>query len=411
MDYTYDVIIVGGSFSGLSVASILSRSGLNILLVERDKKIGLNDNPVRGTFTKTINKYDLMECVLKEYDAVNFYGTKSRAKITLDRDKVCLFDSTKLLNILKKKVKCRVLTNCEIISAKRKNHSVVLTDNNGNEYAARIVVDASGRSSVVARSFGISKSRVYCKCYIALLSNCNLNSKEAYYFSSPKISNGSAWVEPLSEKKCQIGIADFEPYTISNKDSMRSSLLYLMNDFRASKEMLSHSKIVKGSERCISYPVGPMDTMVLDNVLAVGDSAGQATPLLGEGIRVGLDMAEACARAVELAFSKKDFSAKALGVYEDEWWREYGKFAGWGVLLRHYIAKNFRDKDWNMTIKKLEGLNSQEKEAFLKSRMTYSIFQKVSSFELKKKMMESKLKELFPNLNSLRQRYFVSHFV
>ena len=122
-------------------------------------------------------------------------------------------------------------------------------------------------------------------------------------------------------------------------------------------------------------------------------------------------MSKVCANTIKEAFQKKDFSAGFLKSYEKRWWEMYGKYSGWGVLLRHYTAKHFKSKDWNIIIGNLKKLNDKEKEEFLKSEMTYPLFNKLTSFFITKDMLQNRAKETFPNLNSLRQRYFVSHFV
>jgi len=410
MGNNYDVIIVGGGFAGLSVASELSGSGLKVLVLEQNKVLGVNNNPVRGTFESVVDKYKLRSSVINCYDRINFYGSKSRAGVKLSNDKICLFDSARMLNVLKKRVGCKVVTGFEVVHARRRNGFIELVGLD-KSYSAKVVVDASGRSSVVAQSFGVSNNKVYCKCYIAFLSNCCLNPGEAYYFSSPSISNGSAWIEPVSSTKCQIGVSTFEPYTMLTKEGLRRGALFLMKKFGPAKKMLSRARIVKGSERCIRYPIEPSETLVMDNLLIVGDAAGLATPLLGEGVRVILDMSKACAETIKDAFARKDFSAKFLKGYEKKWWLQYGKYYGWGLVLRHYIAKNFGDNEWNETIKRLDSLTQKEKEMFIKSQMNYTIFRKLTSINTTKKMLSNKLINTLPQLNMLKQRHFVSHFV
>jgi flavin-dependent dehydrogenase len=409
MGKVYDVAIVGAGFAGLSVASELSGSGLKVLLVEKNKKLCVNENPVRGTFKETAKNYEVEDSIIKEYGKVCFYGTESKASL-MPKDKICLFGSEKMLNILKEKADCEIKTDYEITYAKR-NNGIKLIGANNEEISAKIAVDASGRNSVVANSLNISKSRVYCKCYISLLSNCSLNPDEISYFCSNKISNASAWVEPLSKNKCQLGIANFEPYSMLYKDDLRRNAMYMMKVFKASKRMLSESKIINGSEKCISYPVEPIDNMYGDNLLVIGDAAGQASPLFGEGVRACFEMAKICSQTIKDAFSREDFSAKFLRKYEAAWWESYGQYTGWGVFLRHYVAKHFKNEDWNMIIQNLEKLSSEEKEDFIKSRINYPLFQKLSSFYITNDMLQKKLKELLPNFSSLRQRYFVSHFV
>jgi digeranylgeranylglycerophospholipid reductase len=406
----YDVIIIGAGFAGLSVAANLSDSKLNVLLVEKNKKPGLSENPVRGTFRETIKKYKLEKSLIRCYKKVYFYGTESRAEININ-SKVCLFDSSRMLDILKKRIKCSVIVNCEIVNVKRKNDALVLIDNNKKEYSAKLVVDASGRGSVAAQSLGVEKSRTHCSCYIAMLDNCRLDPAVGYYFVSNKISTAAAWLEPLSGSKCQIGIADFIPYALPTKEDMRRRLINLMHNFKPAKDLIGNAKILKNTEKKITYPAGPVSKMALDNLIVIGDAAGQATPFLGEGVRICLKMSDAAADLIKKAFKKQDFSEGFLDKYGKIWWNKFGKYAVWDILLRHFTANNFKDREWNITVKNLNALAKKEKDKFIKSQLDYSIVRKLLSFEITKNVSEGIIAKHFKNINLLRKKYFVSHFV
>ncbi|MBW2966825.1 NAD(P)/FAD-dependent oxidoreductase [Candidatus Woesearchaeota archaeon] len=410
MKDNYDVIIVGGGFAGLGVAAELAKSRLKILLIEKNKRLGINANPVRGTFKDMIKKYKFDKALVQCYEKIYFYGTENKAEIKINNN-ACLFDSQKLLNILKKRIKCKLLVNCEIINARRENNKIILVDSNKKEYTGNIIVDASGENSVVAQSLGIEKSKVFCACYIAMLDNCKFDPKTVYYLSSDKIANAAAWFEPVSKKKGQIGIADFEPYTLSSIEDARRRALNIINNFKPAKEIVGNAKILKSSEKMIYYPAEPINSMILDNLIVIGDAAGQATPLLGEGVRVCLDMTKEAADVIKAAFKKNDFSKNFLDKYEERWWKMFGKYSVWGILLRHFIAKDFKDKEWNIIIENLNNLNKKEKEKFIRSELTYSILKKLLSFEVTKDIFEKIVKDHFSHLNIFNKRKFVSYFV
>ena len=58
---------------------------------------------------------------------------------------------------------------------------------------------------------------------------------------------------------------------------------------------------------------------VYDNLILVGDSAGQANPLVLEGIRFAIRFGEVAGRVAANAIKNGDTSEKKLAVYENEW--------------------------------------------------------------------------------------------
>ena len=65
-----------------------------------------------------------------------------------------------------------------------------------------------------------------------------------------------------------------------------------------------------------------------DNVLLVGDAAGQVKPFSGGGIYTSLVAARHAAISVREAFERDAFGAKSLAAYERRWKREIGRELG-----------------------------------------------------------------------------------
>ena len=73
-----------------------------------------------------------------------------------------------------------------------------------------------------------------------------------------------------------------------------------------------------------------------DNVLLVGDAAGQVKPFSGGGIYTGLVAARHASAAILRAFERDDVSAGGLAPYERGWKREIGR-----ELLRSLRIRRF----------------------------------------------------------------------
>jgi digeranylgeranylglycerophospholipid reductase len=73
-----------------------------------------------------------------------------------------------------------------------------------------------------------------------------------------------------------------------------------------------------------------------NNVLLVGDAAGQVKPFSGGGIYTSLVAARHASATTLRAFEREDFSANALSVYERGWKREIGRELRKSWHLRHF---------------------------------------------------------------------------
>ncbi len=66
---SFDIVIIGGSISGLAAARQISRKcDANILVIEEHNKIGEPANSSAFTFTDFVEKYNLTKAVLKYYN-------------------------------------------------------------------------------------------------------------------------------------------------------------------------------------------------------------------------------------------------------------------------------------------------------------------------------------------------------
>jgi flavin-dependent dehydrogenase len=88
-------------------------------------------------------------------------------------------------------------------------------------------------------------------------------------------------------------------------------------------------RLFDGIEACRLYggtiPLDFAPKSYGDNVLLVGDAAGQVKPFSGGGIYTGLVAARHASAAITNAFERDDISASGLAPYERSWKREIGR--------------------------------------------------------------------------------------
>jgi flavin-dependent dehydrogenase len=93
-----------------------------------------------------------------------------------------------------------------------------------------------------------------------------------------------------------------------------------------------------------------------DNVLLVGDAAGQVKPFSGGGIYTSLVAARHASATILRAFEQEEFSAETLSIYERGWKREIGRELRKSWHLRHF-GLSLTDSQVDRVVRALRGSN------------------------------------------------------
>ncbi len=97
---------------------------------------------------------------------------------------------------------------------------------------------------------------------------------------------------------------------------------------------------------CGKVPIGRRRTMHAQNVMLIGDAAGQVKPISAGGIYPALVSVPFLCETAEEAFASDDFSEKMLSKYDKRWYPEVGKELDKSYRLRKiYLKFNNDDMD------------------------------------------------------------------
>ena len=100
---------------------------------------------------------------------------------------------------------------------------------------------------------------------------------------------------------------------------------------------------------------------VYDNVILVGDSAGQANPLVLEGIRYAIRFGEVAGKVTANAIKNKDTSETSLMPYEKEWRKSIESKINSAVKVQNRWV-GLTDEEWD---KELDVINELTVDEFL----------------------------------------------
>ncbi|HSB57215.1 MAG TPA: NAD(P)/FAD-dependent oxidoreductase [Nitrosopumilaceae archaeon] len=263
----YEVIVAGGSVSGLLCAREIARLGHSVLVIEEDHEIGTPEHcggvvsisgieelgivPTRGTLENKIRSASINSPSGKSFTI----DAKAQKVVVLDRRD---FDKQIAHQAKNYGAEIRVKT-----SLKETNKDEVKTSD--GVLKCKIIVDARGVSSLIHKDReGVLQSAQY-EVYADWIEKDRIE----VYFDQEKYPGFFAWIIPTHADVSKIGIA--------GKGINAAAAL---ENFLSQKG--KHSVVRK-----IFAPIwikGPIENFVTKNIVTIGDAAGQSKPTTAGGI-------------------------------------------------------------------------------------------------------------------------------
>ena len=263
----YDVVIAGGSVAGLFCAREIAKQGHSVLVIEEDYEIGTPEHcgglvsisgleqlgvvPHRKTFDHLIETAEIFAPGGKSF-SIN----SSKQKVAeIDRREL---DKQIAYQAQKNGAEIKVRT-----SFKEKTEDGVITSD--GKIKCKIIVDARGVSSLIHKDrTGILASAQY-----EVYADWIKKGKVEVYLDQVKYPGFFSWSIPLGDGFGKVGVAG---KGINAAEALEEFLL----------QKGKYSTIRK-----IYAPIwvkGPIEKFVTDNVVTVGDAAGQSKPTTAGGI-------------------------------------------------------------------------------------------------------------------------------
>jgi len=263
----YDVVIAGGSVAGLFCAREIAKQGHSVLVIEEDYEIGTPEHcgglvsisgleqlgvvPHRKTFDHLIETAEIFAPGGKSF-SIN----SSKQKVAeIDRREL---DKQIAYQAQKNGAEIKVRT-----SFKEKTEDGVITSD--GKIKCKIIVDARGVSSLIHKDrTGILASAQY-----EVYADWIKKGKVEVYLDQVKYPGFFSWSIPLGDGFGKVGVAG---KGINAAEALEEFLL----------QKGKYSTIRK-----IYAPIwvkGPIEKFVTDNIVTVGDAAGQSKPTTAGGI-------------------------------------------------------------------------------------------------------------------------------
>jgi len=397
-----DAIIVGAGSAGAMSALALSKKGYEVILVDRKDQERIGKKVCGDAIAKhhldiareaTGFDHPRGEELRAEIDGIDVYSPNGQHKLrlTVSGDDGWIIDrhlfGQRLLNsaldagaelLHSTGFKSLLVKNGTVKGVKVRQKDGGIKDLTGN-----IIVDATGSSAILRRKL---PERYYKELFIEKEISPRdmgfayreiMKTKEPLeedrflrlYFINSLIPGGYAWIFPIGRG-----------YTGANAGA-GGDLARMKNPkekfglFKDRFRFFNGCEIINGGSGKV--PVRrPLNSLVGDNFMLVGDTGSQVNPLHGGGLGISLEAGIKLADSYERACDAEDFTASSLWSYNTSYMRESGAVHAPLDLFRLVIT-GLSDRDLNIALGK--GVISQDDidELAVKMKFEFSILDKL----------------------------------
>jgi digeranylgeranylglycerophospholipid reductase len=371
----YDIVIVGGGPAGLSAAYSAARRNARTILVEKDDSIAQN---VRTSGASWIDDMKRLEIPEKYYNPIKNFRIISPSKDIILRGKTprsCVLDvraTYQYLATLAAREGAEISVRSEVqsvISDSNKISGIVANTPKGKvQFDSKLVIDASGFNSIVARRAGIAQNwkrygiGAEYECY------CDEIDPDTWILMvGEKYSDaGYAWIFPISNHRVRIGTGVGRPESISDPikklNSIIESKIKPIDELRNIQPIEYHYGFIPNE--------GSRKATIFDWLLLVGDSAGQANPLVLEGIRFAIEFGRV---AGEIGANSllRGCTRESLEEYEKLWKKRVDSKIKSSLKVQSRWLKMNNDS-WDREVEIIEQMTLEDFLDFIKAQFTTS---------------------------------------
>ena len=380
----FDVVVVGAGPAGSSAAFQAAKNGLKVALIEKEESIAETVRTSGVTWIKNIKEFQIPEDCYNPIQNYSFCSPNNEVTISDTISQAAVLDVRKTYRWLAQQAKTQ---GAEIFL--KTNFKNVLKNDAGDvigvlastpkgtiSFFGKIIIDASGFGSVVSKTMGFVTQWERFGAgaeYEAKVEN--VDPKTWWLMVGQKYSPaGYAWIFPINKNTVRIGVGVGKPESTIDPTEKLKELI--------EKKVGPIKKLGKITPIEFHYGLIPNDGLsrktVYNNLILVGDSAGQANPLVLEGIRYAIKFGRVAGNVSSDAIKSGKTDAKALYPYEENWRKEIeAKIKSAGKVQNRWIGLS--DEQWDKELDIIKVLRPEEFLDFIKADFGLSSMLKLAT--------------------------------
>jgi digeranylgeranylglycerophospholipid reductase len=276
----FDVIVIGGNLAGASAAINAAEKGVNVALVERHKEPFSPAHCGEGIadITAGLLELDKINCPKNEIKLVQInVSTFKEYSFKLKTHKIFIIDRNYLEKSLLEKARKKGVTLVLGVGMKDfKPPNDVILDNE-EIIRGNVIIDASGIACQVGRRIGLNthlKPKDIGVCIQSRVKSNFNNQIQKMWFHTPYAPFGYAWVFPKSNTLANIGLGIPGGQKVDLDELLKSYIHFVTG---------GNYTVLSTFRSCVPSMI-PLQPLVKDNIMFIGDAARLVDAATGAGI-------------------------------------------------------------------------------------------------------------------------------
>jgi len=371
-EYYYDIVVVGGGPAGSSAACEASKNGMKVALIEKEETIAQTVRTSGVTWIQNIKEFGIPEDCYNPIRNYSFCSPNNEVTINDSVPHAAVLDVRKTYRWLAEQARQEgtdIFLKTNITNVIKNNFGdIVGVSGTGNNdeviFHAKIIIDASGFSSIVSKSMGfVTQWERFGAGAEYEVKAENVDQETWWLMVGQKYSPaGYAWIFPVGKNIVRIGVGIGKP---ESKVDPTERLKELINSKTGPISNLGKITPIE-----FHYGLIPNEGLsrktVYNNLILVGDSAGQANPLVLEGIRYAIKFGKVAGKIASHAIKSGSTDESALYPYEKIWKEEIqDKIKAAGKVQNRWLKLS--DEEWDKELDIIKELSSEEFLDFIKA--------------------------------------------
>ena len=371
-EYHYDLVIVGGGPAGSSAAYAAAKNGIKVALLEKENSIAETVRTSGVTWIQNIKEFGIPDDCFNPIKNFSFCSPNNEVTISDTVPRAAVLDVRKTYRWLANEagnVGADIFVEMNIKSViKNEKGDIIGVSGTGPKeetiFHAKVVIDASGFPSTVCKAMGFATQweRFGAGAEYEMKAE-NVDSETWWLMVGQEYSPaGYAWIFPLGKDRVRIGVGVGKPESNVDPTQRLKEII--------GKKLGPIKKLGKLTEIEFHYGLIPNDGLsrktVFNNLILVGDSAGQANPLVLEGIRYAIKFGRVAGKVASDAIKSGNTDKESLYPYEDNWRKAIeSKINSAGKVQDRWIG--LTDEEWDKELDIIKELRPEEFIDFIKA--------------------------------------------